>query len=161
MTMLCWVYCGGQDGPIFNYNRGVYLWVLHEQLNARFMKRDDVSIYVDLLDTELQASRWRFVGASYDHGSGKAQLWVDGFIVLENQIPSGAGIELATQGKIRMGAMNDYGQYFKGRIAQMQVYNEALTQEQIQTIRNRSSPVGENASHPITLRMSNLLTTME
>ena len=161
MTMLCWVYCGGQDGPIFNYNGGVYLRVLYKQLYARFAKRDDLLIFVDLLHTQLPASGWKFVGASYGHGSGKVQLWVDGVMVLEKQISSGAGTELATQGNIRMGAMNGYTRYFKGRIAQMQVYNEALTQEQIQTIRNRSTPVGENASHPIFLRKTNLLTTVK
>ena len=83
MTMLCWVYCGGQDGPIFNYNGGVYLRVRYKKLYARFAKRDDFLIFGDLLHTQLPASGWKFVGASYDHGSGKAQLWVDGVMVLE------------------------------------------------------------------------------
>ena len=44
-----------------------------------------------------------------------------------------------------MGA-NDLGyavQHFKGRITQMQVYNEALTQEQIQAIQQKTAAVGE------------------
>ena len=49
--------------------------------------------------------------------------------------------KLATQYSIRMGA-NRWG-YFKGRIAQMQVYNEALTQEQIQAIQQQTEAVGE------------------
>ena len=46
----------------------------------------------------------------------------------------GAGLELATQDKVIMGRKIGDTRYFKARIAQMQVYNLALTQEQIETI---------------------------
>ena len=133
MTMLCWVYYDGKDGPLFNYEKGstwgVHLWVVHGgKLFVRFVKRD-YSSTKHLVHTNL-AGGWKFVGASYDRSSGEAKLWVNGAVVQTLNI--GAGLELATQDSIRMGVRA--GWYFKGRIAQMRIYNRALTQEQIQAI---------------------------
>ena len=78
------------------------------------------------------AGGWKFVGASYDRSSGEAKLWVNGAVVQTLNI--GAGLELATQDSVRMGAKSGNGNYFKGRIAQMRIYDRALNQEQIQAI---------------------------
>ena len=145
MTMLCWVYHNGQDGPLFNYRTsgswGVHLWVVAGQLFVRFTRRD-YSFTDALLHTAL-AGGWKFVGASYDRGTGEAKLWVNGAVVQTQNI--GAGLDLATQDPIRMGVKAGDGRYFKGRIAQMQVYNDALSQEQIQAIQQRTQVSGENA----------------
>ena len=147
MTMLCWVYHNGQDGPLFNYKTsgawGVHLWVVSGQLFVRFTRRD-YSFTNALIITPL-AGGWKFVGASYDRGSGEAKLWVDGAVVQTLNI--GASLELATQDPIRMGVKIGDGRYFKGRIAQMQVYSEALSQEQIQELNQRTSVPGENVIH--------------
>lgn len=143
MTMLCWVYHNGQDGPLFNYRTsgpwGVHLWVVAGKLFVRFTRRN-YSFTNYLLHTPL-AGEWKFVGASYDRGTGNAKLWVDGAVVQTLNI--GAGLDLATQDSIRMGVKIGDGRYFKGRIAQMQIYKEALTQEQIQAIQQRTQVVGE------------------
>ena len=143
LTMLCWVYYNGQDGPLFNYMPdrawGVHLWVFHGKLFVRFTKRD-YSFTPHLLHTAL-AGGWKFVGATYDNSTGNAKLWVDGFVVKTLNI--GAGLDLATQDSIRMGAKNYDGRYFKGRIAQMQVYDKDLTREQIQVIQQQTEAVGE------------------
>ena len=137
MTMLCWVYHYGQDGPLFNYktsgNWGVHLWVVAGQLFVRFTKRD-YSFTNALLKTHL-AGGWKFVGASYDGGSGDAKLWVNGAVVQTLNIR--ASLDLATQDNIRMGVKTGDGRYFKGKIAQMQVYSSALSQEQIVAIYKR------------------------
>ena len=134
MTMLCWVYYNGQDGPLFNYEKsatwGVHMWVANGQLFVRFTKRDYTST-TNLLHSPL-AGGWKFVGASYDGGSGDAKLWVNGAVVQKLNI--GAGLDLATQDNIRMGVKTGDRRYFKGRIAQMQVYNSALSQEQIEAM---------------------------
>ena len=143
MTMLCWLYHGGQDGPLFDYGSsgkwGVCLWVVSAKLFARFVKRD-YSITNALSHTTL-AGGWKFVGASYNHTSGEAKLWVDGAVVQSLNI--GAGHELATQGNISTGVRTDVWGNFKGRIARMQVYKTALTQEQIRAIKNETQVVGE------------------
>ena len=135
MTMLCWVYYDGQnDGPLFNYKTsggwGVHLWVISGKLFVRFNRRD-YSTTNRLVHTNF-AGGWKFVGASYDRSSGEAKLWVNGAVVQTLNI--GAGLELATQDSIRMGVKTGDGRYFKGRIAQMRIYNRALSQEQIQAI---------------------------
>ena len=147
ITMLCWVYYSGQDGPLFNYRPnggdwGVHLWAVNGQLFVRFTKRD-YSFTPSLLHTAL-AGGWKFVGATYDRRTGDAKLWVDGFVVQTLNI--GAGLDLATQDSIRMGAKNHDNRYFKGRIAQMQVYDKALTREQIQVIQQQTQFVGEYVS---------------
>ena len=133
MTMLCWVYCNGKGGPLFSYGKSstwaVQFRVLNEgKLFVHFKKRD-YSETKRMEHTNL-AGGWKFVGASYDRSSGEAKLWVNGAVVQTLNI--GAGLELATQDSIRMGARAHT--YFKGRIAQMRIYNRALTQEQIQAI---------------------------
>ena len=135
MTMLCWVYYDGKDGPLFSYEKGstwgVHLWVVHGgKLFVRFVKRDYSSTN-HLVHTNL-AGGWKFVGASYDRCSDDAKLWVNGAVVQTLNI--GAGLELATQDVIRMGVKTGDSRYVKGRIAQMRIYNRALSQEQIQAI---------------------------
>ena len=143
MTMLCWLHRGGQDGLLFDYRTsgkwGVHLWVVNGKLFVRFVKRD-YSITKALSRTTISGG-WKFVGASYDHITGKAKLWVDGAVVKTLNI--GSGHELATQGNISMGARTGIWGYFKGRIAKMQVYKTALTQKQIRAIKNRTKVVGE------------------
>ena len=137
MTMLCWVYHLGQDGPLFNYKTsghwGVHLWANFGQLFVRFTKRNYHFTH-HLVNTPL-AGGWKFVGASYDGSSGKAKLWVNGEVVQTLNI--GAQLDLATQDNIRMGVKIGDGRFFKGRIAQMQVYNKALSQQQIVAILQR------------------------
>ena len=147
MTMLCWLLPGGQNGPIFNYKAsgswGVHLWVAEGQLFARFTKRD-YSYTNALRHTALKPEDgWKFVGASYDHTSGDAKLWVEGNEVQRMNIT--ANLHLATQDSVRMGVKSGEGRYFKGRIAQMQVYNAALTKEQIQAIKSRNVVVKKNS----------------
>ena len=145
ITMLCWLYHDGQDGPLFNYRIsgdkwGVHLWVLEKKLYVIFPKRDfsTTDAKGKLMDSHV-AGGWKFVGASYDNVSGEAKLWVDGVEVQKKNI--GARLELATQDSIRMGVKSGDGRFFKGRIAQMQVYNESLTHGQIQTIQRRTPRV--------------------
>ena len=92
-----------------------------------------------MLFRSVLAGGWKFVGASYDHSTGDANLWVNGAVVYTRNI--GIGLDLATNDSIRMGAYDQA--YLKGRIAQMQVYDKALTQEQIQAIQQQTEVVGE------------------
>ena len=144
MTMLCWLYPGqsSQYGPLFGYRNseirswGVHLYVYSGQLYARFNKRD-YSTTQRLIHTRLKPEDgWKFVGASYDQANGHAKLWVDGKAVQTLNI--GANLKLATQDNVTMGATIGHPRYFKGKIAQMQVYNIALTQEQIKLIKDRT-----------------------
>lgn len=142
MTLLCWVHCEVQNGPIFNYRTGgkygVHLWVVSGKFFARFNRRDYMN--TDNLAHTNIVGRWTFVGASYNHTSGQINAWVDGILVQTKNI--GGGIDLGTQDSVRMGVRDNDDRYFKGKISQMQVYDVALTQTQIQAI--MSYFVGKN-----------------
>ena len=93
--MLCWVYYKGKNGPLFDYRAtgkaGVHLWVIDGKLYVYFRSRG----YLDtphLWHTVL-AGGWKFVGASYDHSTGDANLWVNGAVVYTRNI--GIGLDLA------------------------------------------------------------------
>ena len=144
ITMLCWLFYDKLgEGPIFGYrgsasgtnsNKGVKLWMNKENISVIFKKQDNENTPNLLHSIMLTGKGWKFVGASYDRRSGEAKLWVDGDEVETKNI--GGDHRLATQGNVIMGESLDI------KITQMQVYNVALTQEQIQTIQKRTQIVG-------------------
>ena len=146
MTILCWVYYdenGVPHGPIFHYSTGgkygVHLWVVNRLFYARFNDRVFSNLPLPLYHTSL-AGGWKFVGTSYDNETGEIKLWVDG--TLKQTRNMGAGVELATQGNVRMGVIEKVDNwYFKGKISQLQIYDVALSQGQILELRKK--PEGE------------------
>ena len=137
ITMLCWLYPQNTDGPIFNYKTtgswGVHMWVVSGKLFARFTKRNYQFTQGLVTSQSLELNQWQYVGASYDHNTGVASLWLDGQQVVQTNI--GAGLTLGTQDDVRMGAKDGDGRYFKGRIAAMQIYNVAFTEEQVKAVK--------------------------
>ena len=105
-------------------------------LTGHFVKRNYVSFAHMYESRAIASGVWKFVGISYDRTSGEQKLWIDGVVVKASNI--GAGHELATQDRVRMGGYIGDGRHFKGRIAHVQVYNIALTQEQIQELRGKN-----------------------
>ena len=142
MTMLCWVYYDGKDGPLFvyspdEYNFGVNLLAFEGKLYSRFRHRSYGAPIRFLWNTPI-AGGWKFVGATYKRSSGEAKLWVDGVAV--QTVNMGAGIDLGTQSNARMGAsLRESLDFFKGKITKMRIYNVALTQEQIQEIQGKNA----------------------
>ena len=139
ITMLCWLYPQNTDGPIFNYKTsgswGVHMWVVSGKLFARFTKRNYQFTQGLITSNSLVLNQWQYVGASYDHNTGVASLWLDGQQVVQTNI--GAGLTLGTQDEVRMGAKGGDGRYFRGRITAMQIYDVALTEEQVNIVKIR------------------------
>ena len=79
------------------------------------------------------------MGASYDNETGEIKLWADGSFKRTDSMR--AGVELGTQGSVRMGVRKNDKRYFKGKVSQLQIYNEALSQQQIMKIATK--PEGE------------------
>ena len=134
MTILCWVYYdekGGPQAPIFNYytggSYGVHLWVYDGLFFARFNDRTFSTL--PLLQHTSLAGGWKFVGVSYDNETGEINLWANGTFQVTDYM--NAGVELGTQGSVRMGVRKNDPRFFKGKISQLQIYNEALSQQQI------------------------------
>ena len=139
ITMLCWLYPQNTNGPIFNYKTsgswGVHMWVVSGKLFARFTKRNYQFTPALTTSQSLALNQWQYVGASYNHNTGVASLWLDGQQVMQTNI--GAGMTLGTHDNVRMGAKVGDGRYFKGRIAAMEIYDVALTEEQVNTVKIR------------------------
>ncbi|XP_068708477.1 sushi, von Willebrand factor type A, EGF and pentraxin domain-containing protein 1-like isoform X1 [Montipora foliosa] len=134
MTVLCWLNYKGQDGPVFNYasddhKKGVVLRLKYEEVFVHFRKRDYKKTQ-SLRSARATTDKWTFVGASYNHLSGEAKLLVDGDKVESKNI--GTGFQLGTQDNARLGVRLGDGNYFRGNIAQLKVYNVALSPEQME-----------------------------
>ena len=131
ITLMCWVQPGGQDGPLFSYgfsSWGVSTWILDGKFFNCIITRE--SSPVSLLATEvLPAGKWVHVAAIYDHNSGNNSLYINGHLRASRN--NGRGYEIETASQVRMGANGD--RYFKGKIAEMKVYDVALNEAQIQT----------------------------
>jgi len=136
ITMLCWVYMenSGVSGPLFTYTNptrwGIRLRINSGKLATRFIK--DTLLITNL---PLVPKQWHYVGSSYDHETGKASLWLNGTKVKEGDI--GARITLSTEQIVKMGATaKPEGSNFKGRITAMQVYNVALTADEVNEVKD-------------------------
>lgn len=129
-----------KDGPVFNYaasakKYGVLLYVIHEKIFARF-KKSDYKITKGLRSsTPTPRDKWTFVGASYNHLSGEAKLFADGHQIASENI--GSGFQLGTQDNARLGVRLGDGTFFRGKIAQLKVYNLALSPEQIEVSKSQ------------------------
>ena len=148
ITMLCWLYPENTDGPIFQYrpstNWGVHLWIeAPGTLYAKYTHRDYSETSPLITSESLSLNQWHYVGTSYDHTTGIASIWLNGERVLQQNI--GAGMTLATQDDVRMGAKADDNRHLKGRIAAMQVLDAALTANQINEV--KEAGLGKHLCH--------------
>ena len=134
ITLMCWVQPGGQGGPLFSYGHpspGVQISTLNGKFYHHIFNRTRRLILNVMWAFEvLPVGKWVHVAASYDHITGINALYINGRLSVWQNI--GKGHEIATDRfKVRMGA-HDIS-YFKGKIAEMEVYDVALNEAQIQT----------------------------
>ena len=142
ITLTCWVQPGGQDGPIFSYGVSGYtvnIKIEDGKFFNRIVKRSFQTLTPITTAEVLPAGKWVHVAASYDHKSGNNSLYINGHLRASQNIGTDYQIATTTQ-EVRMG-IKEGNSYFKGKIAEMKVYNFALTEAQIQTsIRQGSWP---------------------
>ncbi|KAI8519045.1 hypothetical protein Bbelb_023020 [Branchiostoma belcheri] len=141
-TILAHVYHTGQDGPIFDYIGQPWLsggWAVHLWQTAAhglFMRpvgRDGQFVAGVGAPGVLELNAWNYVGGTYDSNTGVASLWNNGKLVGQKRIevPS-----VATEGAVRVAVRDGDGRYFAGRIACIQLYNYAMTTEEIVAARD-------------------------
>ena len=141
LTLLAWLFPENSDGPIFNYGTnyfGVHFWVANDKLFARIVSRVGFFAAV-LISNTWSLNKWHFVGTSYDYDSGIQKLWLDGKVYDRQNIGT---FEIDTQAAVRMGAMIGDNRVLKGRISCMQVYNKALTENEVHAARGICSERG-------------------
>ena len=141
ITMLCWVYYDGQDGPLFFYKKsssqsGVFLAVVYMGQLLLGLQDRGYDPIKEITSPSFLVGGWKFVGASYNGTTGEAKLWIDGVAVQTTSVRAGA--DLGTKDKARMGAEFTMNRNFKGMITQMRLYNISLSQEQVQEIMGKS-----------------------
>lgn len=126
ITLLTWVNPFGGAGPIFHYDPsgfGVHFWVTRAgRLLIRFMRRSRIGTQA-LTSRRLRPRSWSFVGATYNHRTGLAKLYVNEKLVVTKSI---GRIRLSTNKPVRMGAKIGDSRCFRGWITCMQVYDQPL-----------------------------------
>jgi len=137
---MCWVQPGGQDGPLFSYGasyRYLSIEIEHGKLFNRIflMSNQYFSTTLQANTTEvLPAGKWVHVAASYDYSRRNNSLYINGHLRASRKINPFFTYRIVTASKrVRMGVRNDLKKYFKGKIAEMKVYDVALNEAQIQT----------------------------
>ena len=145
ITLMCWVnvqQLGG--GPLFAYEKsyldyydfafricGMSIW------KGRLLIRIDPRLPSTSTVEVLPVGKWVHVAGSYDYTTGNCSLYINGHLSISQNIGTGYKIG-TTPKKVRMGAI--VGEMsFKGKIAEMKVYDVALNEAQIQTSIRRGS----------------------
>ena len=136
ITMLCWVYYTGADGPLFSYNKGNTAWGVHlqiasRQLFVRYTHRN-YQFTPHLYGGSLPLNQWSYVVSTYDYNTGTVRLWIDRRQTAQSSI---GRVRLSIQDVVRMDAQDGDIRRFRGRIAAMQLCNVALTEEQINSVK--------------------------
>ncbi|XP_035677116.1 uncharacterized protein LOC118416147 [Branchiostoma floridae] len=139
-TILAHIYPTGQAGPIFSYvvennGFGPHLWqTAAQQMFIRVVERDPTTALPSVAENVLQQNAWNYVGGSYNSATGTATLWNNGEVVGEVHV----GVaEVETRYPVRVAVRDGDSRYFAGRIACVQLYNYAMTAEQVAAARDR------------------------
>ncbi|XP_078610005.1 uncharacterized protein LOC144881124 [Branchiostoma floridae x Branchiostoma japonicum] len=147
-TILAHIYPTGEAGPIFNYVNNITIgqWALHfwqfspQYLQMRPVRRDGYAPPASIVADVLQQNAWNYVGTTFDGATGMATIWNNGELANETHYDGIA--EVASQYPVRVGVRDgDFKQrYFAGRIACLQLYGYAMSQEQIVAARDACRP---------------------
>lgn len=139
ITILAWIFHSGTSGPIVNYNPGprwgLHFWMTsHRTIFLRFVNRNGGMTTPLVGYNRVPYRAWTYVGGTYDYRTGNAKLWVNGRVVAHKHI---GRITLATRRSIRIGAKIGDRRYFRGKVACVQIYSQALNAYQISLARKR------------------------
>ena len=140
ITLMCWVQPGGQDGPLFSYedlNWGISIRIAHGKFLFAF--RNILIFFPCSITREvLPMGKWVHVAASYHHNTGNNSLYVNGHLRTLQSISSDYRDPVNAY-EFRMGSTRYGSDHFKGKIAEMKVYDVALYEAQIQTLIRQGS----------------------
>ena len=96
----------------------------------------------------LTANAWSHLAFTYDGTTFR--IYVNGALVASQ---SHAGTILTSANPLQIGGDTLFGQYFTGTIDEVRVYNQALTQAQIQA--DMGTPIGSGGSQPLVILSGN------
>ena len=134
-TLMCWVQPGGQNGPLLGYefhDRRVAMWIEYGKLFFGLVLSESVTPRRLSTPEVLPTGTWVHVAASYDHDTGYMSLFVKGHLRASKKISIIYSVPILTW-RVRMGSTRDGSDCFKGKIAEMKVFDVPLNEAQIQT----------------------------
>ncbi|XP_078602190.1 uncharacterized protein LOC144876595 isoform X2 [Branchiostoma floridae x Branchiostoma japonicum] len=156
-TILAHIYPTGEAGPIFNYVGNNNQWAVHlwqtgpQDLFMRTVGRDG-HFSPAVGAAVLRQDAWNYVGGTYDSSTGVASLWINGERVGQKMIGVSS---VASQYPVRVAKRDGDGRIYAGRIACLQLYNFAMTADQIVGARDRCADEYMRApSHPSPIEAS-------
>ena len=130
ITLMCWVQPGGQDGPLFSYQySGPELRIKDGRFF--FSLRYGSSVYLTTPEV-LPTGKCGHVAGSYDHNTRVSLLYINGLLKAGRRIDRGFR-SIISDRTVRMGSDINGRDHFKGKIAEMKVYDVALKGAQVQT----------------------------
>ena len=134
ITLMCWVQPEGENGLLFRYGNthsGVGMAFAYGKFRIEMVRRSFQSLGFIEIPEVLPKGKWVHVAASYDHKTGNNTLFINGHFCISRNINKGYEIETTSQ-RVFMGSRGGSWN-FKGKIAEMKVYDVALNEEQIKT----------------------------
>ena len=134
-TLMCWVQPGGQDGPLLSYefSYGWFgMWIEYGIFFSGLVVKYPLRVTHISTAEVLPTGTWVHVAASYDHDTGYMSLFVKGHLRASKKISIIYSVPILTW-RVRMGSTRDGSDCFKGKIAEMKVFDVPLNEAQIQT----------------------------
>ena len=143
-TLMCWVQPGGQDGPLLSYefSYGWFgMWIEYGIFFSGLVVKYPLRVTHISTAEVLPTGTWVHVAASYDYNTGYISLFVKGHLRASINITSIYYNPVLTS-RIRMGALTSRirmwdrrgrSNRFKGKIAEMKIFDVPLNEAQIQT----------------------------
>ena len=115
--------------------------------NWDFWTGDGDAGWDNLPGAAVTTSTWTHLAITYDAGTDTKTLWVNGAVSATDNVPESGPTQYAPNGTIEMenlhiGSGQDDGAnfYFSGNIDDVTIWDNVLTQAQIQNIRDNSIP---------------------
>ncbi|XP_019626198.1 PREDICTED: uncharacterized protein LOC109471349 [Branchiostoma belcheri] len=130
-TILAHIYPTGQAGPIFRYAgnpTAVDFWQDATYNLVMWPNGRDGQPAPTIQATVLEQNAWNFVGGTYDNTTGVGSIWENGERVGQAEVGFSS---VATQYDVRVAKADSNSPIFKGRIACLQLYDYALTRDEI------------------------------
>ena len=143
MTLEAWVNpeaLAGWQTAIFKEQAGWHVYALYADTDPLDGPSGEITTATAYFDnrgpTKVPVNIWSHLAATYD--GSVLRLYVDG-VEVKSRAVSGA-IIVASSGPLRFGGNSVWGEWFKGRIDEVRIYDRALT----------ASEIAEDMNTPIT-----------
>ncbi len=131
-TWLCILANGQQNGPWENYG----LFVNRSSRFAYFtLSLNDTHTPNQTANNTIEAGRWQHLCGTWDGAA--ARIYVDGKLLLEQPR---TGTLTSPRMPLRLGHRNGSPHYFSGTLDEVAVFNQALTQAEIQKVMGGITP---------------------